>query len=318
MVFPEKIIDRKFIFFAGKGGSGKTTCSASFALNLARTGNKTLLVSTDMAHSLSHIFESNIGSKEVRIATNLWAIEINPQKEAKKYMRRIKDALGQVVSSVIVEEIRKQIDAAYLSPGTEETAIFDKFIELMKKINNPYTKIVFDTAPTGHTLRLLALPELMESWIEKLIKKRLQVMKMMKIASRMEDSIREKFKHDPIIELLNQRKKNLVLARNHLLDKKSSCLIFIIDAERLSILETAEAISLLKRHGISVDGIIVNRILPDTKDRFFSKRKAIQDERLAEIKSKFQGLIIGYIPLLESDIQGRKILTEIELKPFPE
>ncbi|MFQ6084165.1 MAG: ArsA family ATPase [Candidatus Aminicenantia bacterium] len=307
----KKITDRKFIFFAGKGGAGKTTCSASFALNLAKKGIKTLLVSTDPAHSLSHIFESKIGSKEIKIVENLWAIEIDPQKEAKKYMKRIKDTVGKVVSSVIVEEIKRQIDAAYLSPGAEETAIFDKFIELMEKINNPYAKIVFDTAPTGHTLRLLTLPELLGAWIDGLIKKRLQIMNLMKMTSKVDESLRERVKHDPLIEILNKRKEKFILARNYLLDKKSSCFIFVLDAERLSILETVNAISLLRKYKILVDGIIVNRILPKTNDKFLSKRKAVQDKCLREIKSKFKGLIVGYIPLLESDIQGKEVLEKI-------
>lgn len=315
-MFPEKITGRKFIFFAGKGGTGKTTCSASFALNLAGKANNTLLVSTDMAHSLSHVFERKIGDKEVNIADNLWAIEIDPQKEAKKYMKRIKDSMGEVVSSVIVEEIKKQVDGAYLSPGAEETAIFDKFVELMKKINSPYTKIVFDTAPTGHTLRLLALPELMEAWIEKLLKKRLQVMKLMKMAAGMDELLREKVEHDPVIEILNKRKERLVLAKNYLLDKKSSCFIFVLNAERLSILETTKAVSHLKSHGITVDGIIVNRILPYTKDVFFAKRKEVQEECLKEIKSKFKGLFLGYFPLLESDIRGREVLTKMKFQPY--
>ncbi len=315
-MFSEKITERKIIFFAGKGGTGKTTCSAFFAMSLAQDRNNTLLVSTDMAHSLSHIFERQIGDKEVKIKDNLWAIEIDPQRESKRYMKRIKDAMGEVVSSVIVEEIKKQIDVAYLSPGAEETAIFDKFIELMKKINSPYTKIVFDTAPTGHTLRLLTLPELMEAWIDRLIKKRLQVMKLMKMASRIDESLREKVKHDPVIEILNKRKERFILARNYLLDKKSSCFIFVLNAERLSILETAKAISLLKSHGIFVDGIIANKILPPTRDKFFVKRKEVQEECLKEIKSRFKGLFLGYFTLLESDIQGREVLAKMKFQPY--
>ena len=269
-----------------------------------------------MAHALTHIVEGKIGDKEVNIADNLWANEIDPQKEEKKYRKKIKDAIGEVVSSVIVEEIKKQIDAAYLSPGAEETAIFDKFIELMKKINSSYIKIVFDTAPTGHTLRLLTLPELMEDWIDRLIKKRLQVIKLMKMASRIDEALKEKVKHDPIIEILNKRKEKLLFARNYLLDKKSSCFIFVLNAERLSILETAKAISLLKSHRIFVDGIIVNKILPPTKDKFFTKRKEVQEECLKEIKSRFKKLFLGYFPLLESDIQGREVLTKMKFQPY--
>jgi len=310
-MFSDRISERKLVFFAGKGGTGKTTCSASFALNLAKKGNKVLLVSTDMAHSLSQIFETRIGPRETKIAENLWAIEVDPQKEAKKYMKRIKDTISKTVSSVIVEEIKKQINTAYLSPGAEETAVFDKFIDLMEKLDNPYSRIIFDTAPTGHTLRLLTLPELLEAWIDRLIKKRVQVMKMMKMASTLDDSLRAKVERDPVIEVLNRRKERFILARNYLLDRKKSCFIFVLDAERLSILETVEAVSLLKKHGMNVDGIIVNRILPSSKDEFYSKRKEVQEKRLKEIESKFKGLMIGYLPLLESDIQGKKVLEKM-------
>ena len=312
----DKIQNCQFIFFAGKGGTGKTTCSATFALHLARKGYKSLLVSTDMAHSLSHIFEVNIGGKETKIEDNLWAIEIDPQKEAKKYMKKIKDTMAETVSSVIIEEIKKQINAAYLSPGVEETAVFEKFVELMEKINSDYKKIVFDTAPTGHTLRLLTLPQLMEGWIERLIKKRLQVMKLMTLTSKIDESIKKKVQYDPIIEILNKRKEKLVLAKQCLLDKKRSGYLFVLDAERLSILETAEAISLLRKHGLLIAGIIVNRVLPQTSDQFFAKRKELQEKRLNEIKSIFKGMPMASIPLLDTDIQGKDILTKIKLAPL--
>ena len=95
-------------------------------------------------------------------------------------MEGIKEKMQHVVSSVIINEIKRQIDIAYLSPGAEESAVFDKFIELMERIGNPYQKIIFDTAPTGHTLRLLTLPEILGAWIERLIKKRKQAMDVLK------------------------------------------------------------------------------------------------------------------------------------------
>jgi arsenite-transporting ATPase len=139
-------------------------------------------------------------------------------------------------------------------------------------------------------------------------------MKLMKMASKIDDTLVEKVKNDPIIEMLNRRKESFILARNYLLDKKSSCFIFVLNAERLSILETVKAISLLKSHGILVDGIIVNKILPSTKDEFFAKRKEMQEECLKEIESRFKELFLGYFPLLESDIHGREVLAEMKFQ----
>lgn len=305
------ILDRKFVFFGGKGGSGKTTCAATFALYLAQHKCPTLIVSTDPAHSLSDIFGSKIGPKEVKITDSLWGIEIDPEKEAKRYMQAIKEKMQHIVSSVIVDEIRRQIDIAYLSPGAEESAIFDKFIELMEKIGKPHEKIVFDTAPTGYTLRLLTLPEVLGAWIKRLIKKRKQAMSLMKMASSIDKELEEKVKQDPVIEILKKRKAKFEMARKYLIDKNLASFIFVLDAEKLSILETERAVSLLKRHAISVDGIIVNRIIPSRDDEFLRKRKVIQDKCLDEIRVKFKGLPLSYIPLLESDIQSIQDLQKV-------
>jgi arsenite-transporting ATPase len=174
---------KKIIFFGGKGGVGKTTCSSAFAISCAKSGDKTLLVSTDPAHSLADVFGVTIGPEIIEIADNLYALEIDAELESKRYTDRIKSELPHGISPVIVEEITRQIDAAVLSPGSEEAAIFDKFIEIIEIRINEYDRIVFDTAPTGHTLRLLSLPELLGGWMDSMIKKRRQALNLMKMVS---------------------------------------------------------------------------------------------------------------------------------------
>lgn len=306
-----EILHRKFVFFGGKGGTGKTTCAASFALCLARKGSGTLVVSTDPAHSLSDIFGCKIGSHERRITEHLWGIEIDPAQEAQRYMKRIKDAMSQVVSGVIVDEIRRQIDVAYLSPGAEESAIFDTFIELMERADQPYERIVFDTAPTGHTLRLLTLPELLGGWIDRLIQKRKQATALMKIAARFDERLRDKTERDPVIRMLEKRKQKFERARQFLVDRQMASFVFVLDAEKLSILETQRAIELLRRHGISVDGIIVNRMIPTSEDAFLKKRKEVQNGYLETIHRTFKELVLGHIPLFDRDIQRWEDLERV-------
>jgi arsenite-transporting ATPase len=180
----------------------------------------------------------------------------------------------------------------------------------MEKIDRPYEKIVFDTAPTGHTLRLLTLPEILGAWIERLIKKREQAMSLMRMASADRES-ETRARSDPVIQTLEQRKAKFEMARRYLVDRKSASFIFVLNAEKLSISETERALSLLRKHAISVDGIIVNRIIPSRDDEFLRKRKAVQDKCLEEIRAKFKGLILGYIPLLESDIQSTEDLQKV-------
>ena len=148
---------------------------------LCKNRDKTLVVSTDPAHSLADIFSLSIGPEIKRLDDNLYALEIDAELESRKYTDRIKTQLPKGISPVIVEEIQRQIDAAYVSPGSEEAAIFDKFVEIVEDRGQEYDRIIFDTAPTGHTLRLLSLPELLGGWMDSLIKKRKQALGLMRM-----------------------------------------------------------------------------------------------------------------------------------------
>jgi len=148
---------KKIIFFGGKGGVGKTSCASAYALASAKSGDKTLLVSTDTAHSLSDIFNKKLGPKEKKIEENLYCIEIDADEEAKKYIEGIKKNISESIDPNVVEEIKKQLEMAYVSPGTQENALFDKIMDLIETKIGGYKRIVFDTAPTGATLRLISL-----------------------------------------------------------------------------------------------------------------------------------------------------------------
>ena len=141
-----------FVFIGGKGGVGKTTVSAATALWFARQGKKTLVISTDPAHSLSDSYERNIGYNPTPIAENLEALEIDPEIAMQEYQAKMKEqqALNPGNDMGMMQE---QMDMASMSPGIDEAAAFDKFLQYMT--TDEYDIVLFDTAPTGHTLRLL-------------------------------------------------------------------------------------------------------------------------------------------------------------------
>ena len=294
----------------GEGRNWKTTCAAAYAYALSRLGIKTLVVSTDPAHSLP-MLNRPIGLDVIPVAENLWGIEIDAEEEAKKYMKAIQDKMLHIVSAVIVEEIKRQIEIAYMSPGAEEAAIFDKFIELMESIGNPYDVIVFDTAPTGHTLRLITLPEILGIWIEHLIEKRANAMELMKVAAKYDKDLQEKIKEDPIIDTLQARRDKFALARKILTDKKNTAFYFVLNAEKLPIIETKRAIEILQKHDIGIGGVIVNKVIPEEAGPFFEKRRVDQEQYLKQIDEMFGGFGVARIPLLDSDIKGIEQLSEI-------
>ncbi|EFC91825.1 arsenite-activated ATPase ArsA [Dethiosulfovibrio peptidovorans DSM 11002] len=302
---------RRYTFFGGKGGTGKTTCAASYALSLARRGVRTLVVSTDPAHSLADAIGSPIGSEVVEVEKNLWALEIDAELEAKKYMESIQQQMLHIVSAAIVEEIKRQLRIAYLSPGAEEAAIFDRFIDLMEEAGDKYDVIVFDTAPTGHTLRLLTLPEVLKVWIDHLIKKRTKAMDLMRLAARYEKELQEKLKDDPIFNILSRRRDRFQRAKDLLTDHDNAVFHFVLNAEKMPILETERAIKLLKEFDIKVGSVVVNRIIPPEAGAFFEKRREAQDGYLKTIEERFGVYGIVRLPMLESDIQGVEQLESI-------
>jgi len=292
----------KIIFFSGKGGVGKTSCASSYAIKKSFENNRVLLVSTDPAHSTSDIFEMEIKSEITNILDNLDAIEINPEEESEIYINSIRNNLHRIISPAILSEINNQLDAASVSPGTHEAALFDKIISIINTKSSDYDYIIFDTAPTGHTIRLFTLPELIGNWMDTLIKKRKKIVDYKKMSSKTKIN-RQLAAEDPIIKILSRRKENLEKARKIMLDQNKLSFIFVLNAEKLPIDETKKAINILKKHNINVSTIIINRILPENlKDEFFIKKKEFERKHIEYIENNFKGLKIIKLPLFERDM----------------
>jgi len=294
----------KILFFGGKGGVGKTSCSSAFAVNKVNEGNKVLLVSTDPAHSTSDLFERKIGSKIISLRENFDALEIDPQKEADEYIDMIKGNMSQIISPIILDEMNQQLDAARVSPGSHESALFDRMIQIINEVSNDYDYIIFDTAPTGHTVRLLSLPEMLGAWMETLLKKRRKSMALKKMVDRAKGKTSDE---DPIIKILMKRKANLEKARRIMMDEKSLSFVFVMNAERLPIEETKKAVQLLKKYHIPVKYLVVNRILPESEDSFWKSKKANEVKYLEEIHEEFKVSHIYKIPMFQEDMRASSI-----------
>ncbi len=301
---------KKLVFFGGKGGVGKTTSSAAFALYCANNGEKTLLVSTDPAHSLCDIFEREIGSKITQLNDNLYALEIDPEEEAENYIQGIKGKMKDIVSPVIIKEVEKQLDAASVSPGSDESAVFDKLMEIILEYGEKYDRIVIDTAPTGHTLRLLSLPELLGGWMDRLMEKRIEAMELYEMARRYDTKFKKKIENDSVISTLRSRKEKMERTREILTNNELVSFVFVMNAEKLPFEETKKAINILEKYQFRVNDIIVNRLLPEElTDSFWIKRKAIEKQHLEEINRYFHDKNIIKIPLIDSEVKSENIVN---------
>ncbi|WP_343781817.1 ArsA family ATPase [Alkalibacillus silvisoli] len=292
------IQEQKIIFVGGKGGVGKSTSSAALALSYAQSGYNTLVVSTDPAHNLGDIFHQPLSHEKKQLSEHLWGIEIDSETETKRYMNQVKDNLKGFVKSKMVEEVHRQIDLASASPGAEEAALFDRLITILIEEQKQFDKIIFDTAPTGHTIRLLTLPELMNIWIDGMLEKRQKTNENYTQLLNDGEPV-----DDPIYDILQQRKEKFSLARDVILDTERTGFVFVLIPERLPIIETKHAIKQLEQHNLHVRNLIVNKVLPEEADgQFLEKRRQIEVNYLKSIDEQFKDQAVLKVPLYKEDI----------------
>ena len=264
-IFKFKQGQTTFIFVGGKGGVGKTSISSATALWLANQGKKTLIVSTDPAHSLSDSLEVTIGHYPVQINENLFAVEIDPDKAMEEKQRALesKKSMASADQLMGLDFLGEQLDLASASPGADEAAAFEVFLSVMT--SNEYDVVVFDTAPTGHTLRLLSFPEVMDSWVGKLMKAKAALGN----ATNALKNIIPFMDADEDIQTrqeLEETKKQIDEAKAVLSDPDRTTFKMVVIPEEMSIYESERAIEALNKYNITTDSIIVNQVMPDISD----------------------------------------------------
>ena len=230
----------KYIFFSGKGGVGKTTMASATAIHYATEGKKTLIVTTDPASNLADVFEQEIGHKitAIKDTEGLYAMEINPDEATKEYKEGIIGPYREIMPEDVIASLEENLSG----PCTTEMASFDRFIDFME--SDEYELIVFDTAPTGHTIRLLELPVDWSKHIEESAKGSGQT--CLGPVQSIQDS---KDKYDRATALLK--------------DPNRTTFIFVMRPEELSLYETLRASKELETIGIKSGQIIINGILPE-------------------------------------------------------
>jgi arsenite-transporting ATPase len=302
-----RLAERQTLFFGGKGGVGKTTCSAAVALALSARGRRVLLVSTDPAHSTSDIFEQPIGPAERELKPRLWALEIDGEAEAARYISDVRRDIERMFSPSVIKQAHRQIEMAAASPGLVEVALLDRMIDLVVDREGSYDSIIFDTAPTGHTLQLLRMPEAMTTWIQALVKHRRVLLEMDREPN---EPLKTVLEEDPVLAALERRRRRLDDLRNTIVDRSRTSFVLVTIAERLAIEETARAADVLGDTSLTIGGLIVNRVLPDNLDgEFYRARKAQEDVYLEEIARRFSRLPRSLVRQLPRDVYGLESLA---------
>ncbi|MHA1751257.1 MAG: ArsA family ATPase [Candidatus Helarchaeota archaeon] len=301
----------KFTLFGGKGGVGKTTCASASAIWAADHGRETLIISTDPAHSLSDSFNLDLSGGEVIPVPgfeNLYGLEINPKLEFKKYQETV-----QASPVDIPEELSGFMGgmdefSSLTPPGSDEALAFSKVLEFIQ--SGEYEYIIFDTAPSGHTLRLLSLPDVLDSFFGKIIKMRMKFGqiwgKLKGLFSRGQDEGPSK------LEMLEDLKAKIEAASNELSDPSKTEFVIVMIPEMMAILETERLLSTLYEYEIPVHNIIINMILPPNPDcKFCSSRRIMQQKNLVEIRNLYDDFNLIELLLQPNEIRGLDSLRDL-------
>ncbi|MEX1196839.1 MAG: ArsA family ATPase [Pseudohongiellaceae bacterium] len=307
---------RRILFFGGKGGVGKTTVSAACALRMADEDRRVLLVSTDPAHNLGHLFARRIGPTPVRLAPGLDGMELDPDQTVNEHLKEVGSALRRLMSPDLSSEVDKHIELSRDAPGMQEAALLERIAEVVEQ-SGDYDLVVFDTAPSGHTARLMALPEMMSAWTEGLIKRRDKadrfnaVLKGLAserdVEKRMlgDDTDSGADRQTQIRRILNRRQQRFRELRDALADGGRTAFVIVLAAERMPVLESVELYERLRRAGVNVGGLVVNKRLPGgIDDPFFSERRTQEEVHLKTLEEQLPGVERQDLPLTAHDVTG--------------
>ncbi len=307
---------KSILFFGGKGGVGKTTVSAAAALAMASEGRRVLLVSTDPAHNLGHLFNRQVGPRPVRLAVNLDGMELDPEQTVNEHLEEVSGSLRKLMAPHLAGEVDKHIELSRDAPGMQEAAIMERIAEVVEQAAREYDLLVFDTAPSGHTARLIALPEMMSAWTDGLIQRRDKAERFSAVlrnlgndktvANRVlgadDDPLKDR--ENKIRTLLNRRRRRFGDLRTALSDAERTSFVIVLAAERLPVLESIQLHEQLRRSGVNVGGLVVNKRLPDGLGDFLNERRTQEEVHLATLKEALPQLQRQDLTLVAHDVVG--------------
>jgi len=296
----------RILLFTGKGGVGKTTCAAATALRAARQGHKTLILSSDPAHSLADAVDKPLGPEPTEIVDNLFAQEVDLYYSMKKYWGNMRELMLTVFRWQGVEQVAAEELAAL--PGMNEGSVLLWLEQAVRE--DDFDLIIVDSAPTGETLTLLTLPQVTQWWLSKAFPFQKFAVKSLGFGVRKTTGIPLDKGYDELEKIFEK----LEAIRDVLSDHATTSIRLVMNPEKMVIAEARRAYTYLQLYGYGVDSVVVNRVLPEDQipeNSLFSDYLASQRDYLRDIENSFAPLPILTVPHLGQEVFGLDRLTSI-------
>lgn len=297
----------RVIVHTGKGGVGKTSISAATALRCAEMGLKTIVISTDTAHSLGDSLEVKIGPEPIEVHPNLWAQEVDARYSMDKYWGKVQKYMVALFSRKGVEDV--VAEEVTILPGLEEGAHLLWINQYFEQ--KQFDVLVVDAAPTAETLRLLSLPDVTRWWFERILTLTQGVSRVIRPFTRLMrrgDSVPDDDAWDQVRVLFD----TLDNVRALLSDPEISSMRLVVNPEKMVIKETQRTYTYLNLYGYATDAILVNRVIPDhVNDPYFNAWKDRQRENLGLVKEAFGELPMLSAPMFSEEMGGLDALRRL-------
>ena len=296
----------RVLLFTGKGGVGKTTTSAATAALAAGNGRKTLVLSTDPAHSLADTFGVELGAEPTEIDTGLYGQQVDTQRAFESSWREVQHYLRDVLEQGGVDPL--EAEELTVLPGAEEVLAL---LELRAQVaGGRWDVVVVDCAPTAETLRLLALPEALGWYMDRVFPAQRRVMPTLRPV--LSHLVGVPMPPDRVFGAVERLHGELTDVHRLLTDPSTTSVRLVLTPEAVVVAEARRTLTSLSLYGYRVDGVVANRVFPaDGDDPWRARWVAAQAEQLAGIASSFAGLRTWRSPYLPAEPVGLSALTEL-------
>jgi arsenite/tail-anchored protein-transporting ATPase len=295
----------RVILFTGKGGVGKTSVAAATAMACAKAGYRTVVMSTDPAHSLGDSFEAELGTNITPLATNLWAHEVSSLHEIQRHWAKLHDYAVTMFASQGLDEIVAEEMAN--PPGMDEAASLMWLKHYVRQ--GEHDVIIVDCAPTGETLQLLSFPDAAGWWLDKIYPWQRRAMKIARPV--LQPMMNMPLPSDEIFASLKDLLLDLDGMRKILTDPQVTSARIVLNLEKMVVEEAKRAYTYLSLFGYVTDAVVVNRRLVGEQEGLFKKWQTIHKRYEGEVEEAFSGIPIFNVPLFDAEVVGEKMLLRM-------